>query len=154
MRGKSDKARYVYLEAIKQREAENDGAFFDLIRHAYALDSSNTAISYYYGLTKLMRPNVTRDDAMRGVELMRKHFEAHPEDYYEAYTYANVLPQIGKNEEALAAWQKLAELFPTKIDVQGQLADSYARNGDFRKSIEAFDSLEKVLGKTPELLLR
>ena len=137
-----DKARYVYLEAIKQREAENDGAFFDLIRHAYALDSSNTAISYYYGLTKLMRPNVTRDDAMRGVELMRKHFEAHPEDYYEAYTYANVLPQIGKNEEALAAWQKLAELFPTKIDVQGQLADSYARNGDFRKSIEAFDSLE------------
>ena len=149
-----DKARYVYLEAIKQREAENDGAFFDLIRHAYALDSSNTAISYYYGLTKLMRPNVTRDDAMRGVELMRKHFEAHPEDYYEAYTYANVLPQIGKNEEALAAWQKLAELFPTKIDVQGQLADSYARNGDFRKSIEAFDSLEKVLGKTPELLLR
>ena len=40
-----DKARYVYLEAIKQREAENDGAFFDLIRHAYALDSSTTAIS-------------------------------------------------------------------------------------------------------------
>ena len=76
-----DKARYVYLEAIKQREADNDGAFFDLIRHAYALDSTNTAISYCYGLAKLMRPDVTRDDAMRGAELMRKHFEAHPEDY-------------------------------------------------------------------------
>lgn len=149
-----DKARYIFMEALRQREAENDGAFYDLVGHAYNTDSTYTAAAYYYGLSSLMRRNVSQEDAERGIALMRKHFEAHPEDYYEAYTYANVLPQIGDKEEALKTWLKLAELFPTKIDVQGQLADCYARNGDYHKAIEAFDSLEKVLGKTPELMLR
>ena len=149
-----DKARYIYLEALRQREAENNGAFHDLIRHAYATDSSNSAISYYYGLTLLMRQNVSREDAERGVNLMRRHVEAHPGDYYEAYTYANLLPQIGRNEEALATWKKLAELFPTKVEVQGQLADCYARNEKYAEAIATFDSLEKVLGISPDLLLR
>lgn len=149
-----DKARYIYLEALRHREDDNNGAFHDLIRHAYATDSSNTALSYYYGLTLLMRENVSRTDAERGVSMMRRHVEAHPEDYYEAYTYATLLPQIDRDEEALATWKKLAELFPTKVEVQGQLADCYARNGNFIEAIATYDSLEKVLGVSPELMLR
>ena len=93
-----DKARYIFMEALRQREAENDGAFYDLVGHAYNTDSTYTAAAYYYGLSSLMRRNVSQEDAERGIALMRKHFEAHPEDYYEAYTYANVLPQIGDKE--------------------------------------------------------
>lgn len=150
----ADKANYIYLEALVQNEKGNVGSSFELMKQAYALDSTNTAISYYLGYDNIVMENATRDDAERGLKLMEKHFLAHPEDYYESYTYGRILESVGKKDEALNVWEKMAELFPQKLDVLAERADCYAQNGDFRKAIAAYDSIEKNLGNSVEVSLR
>ena len=148
------KADYIFVEAMKQKEAGNIDSFYELLRHAHAVDSSNSAVSYYLGFSMLIKENAKQSDAEKGVDLMRRLYEKHPENFYEVFNYANMLQHIGKNKESLAAWERLATIYPTKIDVQGELADSYARNGDFRKAIASFDSIEGVLGPLREIYLR
>lgn len=151
---RKSKAEYVFMEALKQKEAGNIGSFYELLRHAAAIDSTNSAVSYYLGFTMLIKDGVSQAEAARGVELMRPLFEKHPENYYESYNYGTMLQHLGRHKEALSVWERLSELFPTKLDVQGERADSYARNGDLRKAIATFDSIESVVGKTKEIFGR
>lgn len=149
-----DKANYIYLEAVLQNEKGNVGASYELMKQAYAIDSTNSAAAYDLGYDYIMMANATKEDAERGVKLMQKLFEEHPENYYESYTYARVLSGLGKKAEALAVWEKMAKLFPQKLDVLGERADCYAQNGDNRKAIAAYDSIEKTLGNSVDLSIR
>ena len=149
-----DKANYIYLEALRQGEKGNNGAYHELMKQAYAIDSTNSMAAYYLGYGYVVMANATKDDAELGARLMKKHFDEHPDDYFENCAYARILGSLGRNDEALNVWEKLAELFPQKLEVQGERADSYARNGDFRKAISAFDSIEKNIGSSVEVSLR
>lgn len=148
------KANYIYLEALRQNALGNQSSFYELLKHAYSIDSTNTAVAYYLGYSAVIMDNTTAADVTEGAALMGKHFAKHPDDYFEGYTYGRVLTGIGKHNEAMAVWEKMSTLFPQKLDVQGERADSYARNGEFRKAIEAFDSIENSLGQSMEVSLR
>ena len=150
----ADKAGYIYMEALRQNALGNTDAFYELMRHALATDSGNTAAAYYVGYNDLMMDNATIDQAVNGARLMRKHFDAHPDDYYEAYTYGRVVTSLGQREEGIRVWDTLAAIFPHKLDVLGEQADSYARNGDFRKAIQLYDSIEAAMGQIMEVSFR
>ncbi len=149
-----DKANYIYLEALRQGEKGNNGAYHELMKQAYAIDSTNSMAAYYLGYGYVVMANATKDDAELGARLMKKHLDERPDDYFENCVYARLLGSLGRNDEALTVWEKLAELFPQKLEVQGERADCYARNGDFRKAISAFDSIEKNIGRSVEVSLR
>ena len=149
-----DKASYVYLEALRQNALGNEGAAYELMKHAYAIDTTNTAIAYFLGYSNILNENATLQDAIDGAGLMKKHFDKRPEDYYESYTYGRVVSSLGQRDEAMRVWNTLAKLFPYNVDVLGERADSYARNGEFRKAIEAYDTVEAVMGQNTEISLR
>lgn len=144
------KADYIYMQAHALKESDSIAAYFDLIKYAHNLDTTNTAAAYYYGYLLLLKDNSTQQDMERGIALMKKHVDAHPEDYYEATYFSDACMTLGKNDMGLAVMEKLAELNPTKTEVQMRLASAYVRNEKFKEALKVYERIEEFEGESIE----
>ena len=144
------KADYIYMQAHVLKENDSIAAYFDLIKYAHKLDTTNTAAAFYYGYLLLLKDNNTKDDMERGLSLMKKHVDAHPEDYYEATYYSDACMELGRSDLAVEVMEKLAELNPDKTEVQMRLAAAYVRNKNYDKAILVYDRIEEFEGESVE----
>jgi tetratricopeptide (TPR) repeat protein len=142
------KAEYIFIEAQSQKTAGNFDAFYDLTKYAHQLDPSNTAISFYLGYCMISMHNTTDSVCNKGLRLMKSHCVEFPSNLYESTFYSDACMALGKNGEALRTMQALSKYNPTKPEIQIRLAEAYSRVGNFRKSIETYDSIEKLQGKS------
>ena len=145
------KAEYIFMEAQKQKLADNFDAFYDLLSYAHELDPGNTAISYYMGMCLLKMNNTTKERCEQALELMKGHFEAQPEDQYETTFYSDANMQLGHPEEALRAIKVLNEHNPNRLELQVRLAEAYSRSGDFVQSNITLDSIATLFGKSIQI---
>ena len=83
------KAEYLFLEAQNQKQHDRLDAYYDLLKAAYDIDSTNTSVSFYLGYCLLTMENMTQQRAERGLQLMRKHFDEAPGDFYETTFYSD-----------------------------------------------------------------
>ncbi len=148
------KAEYLFLEAMIKQTEDDNASFYDLIKRAYELDPENSIIAYYYGYASVIMDNASKKTLDFGVGLMKKHFEEHPGDFYENYIYAVICNRIGKKDDALTAWEKLLQMYPSKVQLYPLIADGYAGKGDFKKAIAAYDSLERSEGHSTAITVR
>lgn len=142
------KAEYIFVEAQNQKNKGNIDACFDLLNYAYGIDSTNTTIAYYLGYNLLTMRNATKETTARALDLMKRHFDKAPQDFYETSFYSEANMQVGNPQEALRASKKLAEIYPNKLEVKNQLAASYLRVSDFKSAIAVYDSIEAVTDKS------
>ncbi len=146
------KADYLFMEAQRQNALDNDDAYFELLQRSFALDSADTApgsaLGYYY-MALGQNDSVM---ASYGFNLMRRHFNAHPEDYYSSIFYGMVNNQLGNAYEAVRVWQTLDSLNPTKPDVAIHYADALQATFDtanLRRSIDVISRIQ--LAEGPDL---
>lgn len=144
------KADYIYMQAHAMKESDSIAAYFDLLKYAHQLDTTNTAVAFYYGYMLLLKDNSTADDMERGIALMKKHVDAHPEDYHEATCFSDVCLSLGKFDLGLAVIEKLAELNPTKTEVQMRLAAAYLRNEKYEQALRVYERIEEFEGESIE----
>ena len=148
------KAEYIFLEAQNQKQHDKLDAYYDLLKAAYDIDSTNTSVSFYLGYCLLTMENMTKQRAERGLELMRKHFEEAPGDFYETTFYSDACMMLGKPQESLRAIKTLCDRNPNKLELQARLAHAQAQTGDFMGAIETFDSIEALHGKSMQITSR
>ena len=148
------KAEYIFLQAQAYKVRDSLASYYDLIKYAYHLDSTNTAISYYYGYLQLLNDNSSRADKDWGLGLMQQHVEAHPEDYYEATFFTDACMSMGKQDVALKIIEKLAEINPTKTEVLIRLASAYVSNEKFAEALQTYERIEEFEGKSIETTAR
>ena len=148
------KAEYIFLQAQAYKVRDSLASYYDLIKYAYHLDSTNTAISYYYGYLQLLNDNSSRADKDWGLGLMQRHVEAHPEDYYEATFFTDACMSMGKQDVALKIIEKLAEINPTKTEVLIRLASAYVSNEKFTEALQTYERIEEFEGKSIETTAR
>ena len=91
------KAEYIFVQAQSEKLKGNYDAFYDLLAYAHSIDSTNTAISFYMGMCMLQMSNTTQERCERGLELMKQHFEAQPEDLNETTFYSDANMQMGES---------------------------------------------------------
>lgn len=146
----SRKADYIYMEAMRQNALGNDDAFFELLQRARGLDSTDTqpglTLGYYY--MALGQEDSTL--AAKGYDMMRRHFNAHPDDYYGAIFYGMINNQLGNTAESVRVWQTLDSLHPDKPDVALKLAEALQVSRDtanLRRSIDVLNRIERAEGK-------
>lgn len=144
------KADYIYMEAMRQNALGNDDAFFELLQRAHSLDSSDTqpglTLGYYY--MALGQEDSTL--AAKGYDMMRRHFNSHPDDYYGAIFYGMVNNQLGNTAESVRVWQTLDSLNPDKPDVTLKLAEALQASRDtanLRRSVDVLNRIERAEGK-------
>lgn len=145
------KAEYIYLQAQVCKERDSIAAYYDLVKYAYELDTTNTAISFYYGYLMIIKDNSTDTEKERGLMLMKKHVYAHPEDYNEATYFSDVCLKLRRVDLGLEVAEKLAEINPNKTEVQMMLAAAYVRNQKYAEALKVYEKIEEFEGKSSEI---
>ncbi len=123
------KARYLFLEAQAAKSDDDGGAYYDLLCRARQLDSENTAVAYHLGLCLVTMRYSSQSQRERGLALMKRHFDASPDDSYEANFYSRVSMAMGHTDEALRALRRVNDNNPGKPAVLSALAEGYAQKG-------------------------
>lgn len=144
------KADYIFLQAQAVKGSDSIAAYFDLIKYAHKLDTTNTASAYYYGYLLTLKDNSTNTDREKGIALMKRHVEAHPEDYHEATYFSDLCMELGHKDLGLEVVEKLAELNPTKTEVQMRLAAAYVRNEKYEQALKVYERIEEFEGESIE----
>ncbi len=145
------KAEYIYMQAQVYKAQDSIASYYDLMKYAYELDSTNTAIAFYYGYLMTLKDNSTDLEKNRGLELMKRHVDAHPEDYYETSYFSDACMSLRHNDMGLQAIERLAEINPTKTEVQMRLAAAYVRNEKFAEALKVYEKIEDFEGKSVEI---
>lgn len=140
------KAEYIFVQAQSEKLKGNYDAFYDLLAYAHALDTTNTAVSFYTGMCMLKMNNTTQERCERGLALMKKHFEVRPEDLYETTFYSDANMELGHPDEALRAIKVLNERNPNRLELQVRLAEAYSRSGEYALSNATYDSIAALFG--------
>lgn len=145
------KAEYIYMQAQVYKAQDSIASYYDLVKYAYELDSTNTAIAFYYGYLMVLKDNSTDLEKNRGLKLMKRHVDAHPEDYYETSYFSDACMSLRHNDMGLQAIERLAEINPTKTEVQMRLAAAYVRNEKFAEALKVYEKIEDFEGKSVEI---
>lgn len=144
------KADYVFMEALRQNALEKPDAYFELLSRAHRLDPEDTEtgldLGYYYAM-------LAGDDSLMmqtGFDMMRRHFDTDPHDYYGSIFYGTICQRLGEPDEALRVWHILDSINPDRPDVAIRYGESLMESGDtanVRRAIDVFDRLERTEGK-------
>ena len=145
------KSSYIFLEAQNEKSHDRADAYFDLLRYAYELDTTNTAAAFYLGHCMLSMRGGDKARYERGLTLIKKHFDAHPDDFYETTFYSDACMMFGHTEEGLRAIKNLCETNPNKLELQARLAEAYARTGDYTSANATLDTIELHHGQSFQL---
>ena len=145
------KADYIFMEALRQHSADNEDAYYDLLRRANELNPSESDIDFYLGFyTALMAQN---DSVLgeKGYNMMRSHFDKVPSDFYNNRIYGAINDQLGNNAESIRVWRTLDSIYPNKLEVALKLASALTASRDSAKLKEAvgiYDKIEISQGKS------
>ena len=142
------KAEYIFLEAQRLKSQGYPDAYYDLLAYAHEVDPTNSAVSFYLGYCLLTMRNTDKYQAAQALARMKEHFEKAPDDFYETTFYSDANLMLGRPEEALRAIKSLSERNPNKLELQGRVAEAYARTGDFLQSNATYESIVAIPGKS------
>lgn len=144
------KSDYIFMEALRQNALEHPDAYFALMQRAYDTDSTDTEVGLDLGYYYLM---LAGEDSLafdRGMQMMRRHFDSHPDDYYGSIFYGTLCQRLGDADEALRVWHKLDSLYPSKPDVAiryGETLMERTDTADLRRALDVFNRIERTEGK-------
>lgn len=144
------KADYIFMEAMRQNVLGNDDAYFELLRGAYELDTTESGIGQTYGFYLMALGQNDIPTANVGYRLLRRHFDLHPEDYYGAIFYGQINNQLGNVDEAIRVWSIIDSLNPEKPDVAVKLVEALQERPDsasLTRSLEVLRRIERAEGK-------
>lgn len=144
------KADYIFMEALSRNANGEDDSYFELLNGAYELDTTETAVGQNLGYYLMA---LGRNDtllAQKGYDMMRRHFDLHPDDYYSSIFYGMINNSLGNTNEAIRVWTIVDSLNPTKPDVAVKLVESLQEKRDpesLRRSLGILERIERAEGK-------
>lgn len=141
----SRKADYIFMEAIAKSADENSSAeYFELLQGAYDLDSTDTSVGQTLGYYYMVLADTDSVLADKGYRMMRRHFDAEPEDYYGTILYGMINNSLGNRKEAIRVWSVADSLFPDKPDVGVKLVDALQDSRDSASLVRSLEILERI----------
>ena len=144
------KADYIFMEAQKYNAADASDSYYELLNAAYDLDTTSTSVGMSLGYYKMALGQTDSVMALKGFNMMRRHFDLHPDDYYSAIFYGMINTSLGNNDEAVRVWTIVDSLNPSKPDVAIKLVEALQTRSDtasLRKSLRVLDRVERAEGK-------
>jgi tetratricopeptide (TPR) repeat protein len=131
----AEKYYRMAFENIDPASREGQGAVF-----------RKRALEYLVGLYGPGKIN----DPVKAEAVGRQIVELDPKDVNNYFGLAKLYEDAGRIEDAEAMLLKARDVAPNTVDTQLQLAGFYNRQGDFDKTMEAFESRIKIEPNNPE----
>ncbi|MDH6356879.1 tetratricopeptide repeat protein [Parabacteroides sp. PF5-9] len=140
---------YFFYEGLNLKAAEKYDAAFDAFTHCLAIDSTAAPVlfelsSFYL---QLNRPE-------KSIEMLRQAVSHDPANYTYRMALASISRNMGMYGEAAEEFEELVKQYPGKYELNYYLAESLAQSGEIVKAIEAFDTLESIMGMNESLTMQ
>lgn len=140
---------YYYYEAINAKVLAEYNTFYDYLDYCFQLDSTNSAVLFELGnfYNSLEQKDKALDFYRNAVKYDRKNFT------YKTSLASSYL-ELQQYTEAIDIYEELVSENPDKADLYLYLAESYRADGNFLKSIETLDRVEKIVGLNEKLSMQ
>jgi len=124
---------YFFLQDYKEA--------LPLYQSLYQIDSTNANVLVELGTFY----NVLQEKN-KALAFFRKAVYYDASNYYYNMMLAGLSKELGLKQEVVDIYSAMSKLYPDKPDLQFELANAYADNGELQKAIDTFNKLEKSTG--------
>lgn len=133
---------HLFLEAMLEREKDNDAAAFEMLRRCMEINPEASEAYYYLGHYHLrMKQNE------KALEAFKKASQLEPDNVNYLETLAQMYLQSQDMEAAKETFERLTKAEPDREDILGMLVQLYSSDkSDFPKAIAVLDRLEQLDG--------
>lgn len=140
----SRKADYIFLEGQRQNQIGNPDAYYELLKRAHELDSTDKYVGMELGYMRMRLARGDSAEMARGYALMEDYVESNPDDFYGCVLFAAVSSQIGRNDRAIDVWGRLHAGQPHRPELTLRLAEAMVAEGSdssLARAGQLYDSL-------------
>ena len=138
------KIDYLYMESERQSALGNRELHFNLMNRAYLADTSDlqigSEVAYYYISMGHLYPEL----GVKGFEMLNRYFQANPSDLVAGNLLGNIASQAGNIQQAISIWHTLDSIYPERLEVKLQYAQSLMASGDSTLIPQAIEQLNKI----------
>lgn len=152
-----EKARYFYLEGLRQQTDENNDRAYELFKHAARLDPQYAEAASAFGSLRLansLDTLQTRAELARSLRLMRPFVDQYPEDYNEATYYAYVATHLDSIKEAIRVYERTNRLRPDLTSNLYRLSEVYMADGNVDSALNVLSRYEEIEGMDPQITVK
>ena len=148
--GEEDRRKFdfYFYDALNAKVQGNYDEAFDLFQHCYAMDSTNASVLVELGTFY----NVLQEKN-KALAFFRKAILYDANNYYYNMMLAGLSKELGLKQEVVDIYTALAERYTDKPELQFELANAYADNGELQKAINILNKLEKSTGISEAITL-
>ena len=139
---------HFFYEALNAKAQGRYDEAFDLIRHCYALDSTNANVLVEMGTfyNVLQQKN-------EALAFFRKAVHYDSTNYYYNMVLASLSKELGLKQEVVDLYRAMVDRHPDKPELQFELASALADNGELQSAIDTLNKLEKNTGLSDVITL-
>lgn len=135
-----------YLKGVNAASQGDFATAETLLTKAYEIQATLPGVAFqlgqvYYGLKQ----------KEKALEWFNKELARDPEIKEVQINIALTTAELGRNEEALALWNKIIEKWPAEGAAYGELANLYLTMGKDDKAIEVLTKMEEVAKPDPKI---
>lgn len=139
---------YYFYQALNAKTQGKYDESFDLLRHCYALDSTNASV-----LVELGAYYSSLEEKNTALDYFRKAVKYDPTNYYYNMILAGISKELDLKEEVIDIYNSLLKSYPEKVELYFELANVYGDNGELEKAIQSLDTLQKYAGISDAITL-
>ncbi|MBF6628368.1 MAG: tetratricopeptide repeat protein [Proteiniphilum sp.] len=132
---------YYFYEALNAKALGEYDEALDLFQHCYALDSTNASVLVEMGTFY----NVLQEKN-NALTFFQKAVYYDKNNYYYNMMLAGLSKELDLKQDVVDIYEALLKQHPDKQDLNFELANAYADNGELQKAIDALNRLEQGVG--------
>lgn len=132
---------YYFFEALNSKALGKYDEALDLFQHCYALDSTNASVLVELGTFY----NVMKEKN-KALSFFQKAVHYDQSNYYYNMMLAGLSKELDLKQDVVDIYESMVQLYPEKLNLNFELANAYADNGELQKAIDALNKLEKGVG--------
>lgn len=132
---------YFYYEGLKLKNSGKYDAAFDMFIHCMDMDSTSAPLLY-----ELSSFYIMQEQDEKAVDMLRRAVKYSGDNYTYKIALATASYKMGLLAEAINIYKQLIEKYPDKTELVYYLADLLSQSGDAARAIDAYNSLEAIIG--------
>lgn len=140
---------YYFYEAMNAKSIDDFSSTFDYLQYCARLDSTNANV--LFEIASFYNSTQNKDKAY---SYYKKAVDYDPNNFYYNMGYAVSCLEKQEFTQAIDIYRSLITQNPSKVELYMYLSEAYRMNGDFLKSIEALNDLERNTGMNEEISIQ
>ncbi len=140
-----DKFKALYYDGLEQKVMGNPAEAMSFFRLCLAIEPSDPAANFE--VSELLGANKMPDSSL---VYIGRAVSGDPGNIWYRYFYAQNLQELGRYKDVVKVYQDLVKAHPDNTDLYYKLALAQIQAGQYKESVETYNSLEKKMGSQDE----